>query len=84
MKTTNKIKVSNPFGSKNQFVIEIDNNLLFQSYDTNIAMYNKENKELFVSPGAFNRSKTTNKYLKKFIEEYTSLDYEDVKRKHKI
>ena len=28
--------------------------------------------------------KTTNKYLKKFIEDYTPLDYEGVKRKHKI
>ena len=82
MKTTNKIKVLTPW-TKNQFVIEIGNNLIFQSYKTNIALYNKENEELLVSEGAFNRSRATNKYLKKFIEDYSTLDYEGVKRKHK-
>lgn len=51
----------------NQFVIEANDEIFFQSYDSTIAKIGKDD----VTLGAdYNYSVTTSKYLRQFLEEY--------------
>lgn len=53
--------------NKNQFIIYEKNKLTFQSYDTTIAIYNKDNNMLFLNKEYWNYSRTTLKHLYEFI-----------------
>jgi hypothetical protein len=57
----------------NQFVIEDGKRVVFQSYETPIALYNKETKVCIVNIDYFDYSVTTSKYFNQFIREY--VDY---------
>ena len=62
-------KVSNYFGVKNQFVIADEDKIVFQSYETLIAVYHRKSRTVILDIDAENYSRTTSKYLKRFIEE---------------
>ena len=57
----------------NQFVIEDGATIVFQSYATPIASYNRVNCECIVNEDYFDYSVTTSKYFNQFIKEY--VDY---------
>ena len=81
-------KVSNYFGVRNQFVIEDEDKIMFQSYETLIAMYYKKSKTVILDDNAENYSRTTSKYLKRFIEDFardcinSKKDYNRYKREN--
>lgn len=54
---------------KNQYIIEFGNMICFQSYDSLIAVYDKEHNSLTLGK-YFDYSVTTSKYLKQFIYNY--------------
>jgi hypothetical protein len=64
------MKVSNLLSSNgnkvpNQFIIETDNKIFFQSYNSMIAeVYNGK---IFIDPVYYKYSKTTSKYLNRFL-----------------
>ena len=67
------VKVSNMISERsgrevpNQFVIQVNDDIFFQSYDSTIAKIGEDG----VTLGAdYNYSVTTSKYLKKFLKEY--------------
>lgn len=62
---------------KNQFIIEFGNLICFQSYNSLIAIYNKEDNSLTLGKH-FDYSVTTSKYLKQFICEYLPLTILDL------
>ena len=62
-------KISNYFGVKNQFVIMDEDKIVFQSYETLIAVYYRKSGTVILDTDAENYSRTTSKYLKRFIEE---------------
>ena len=62
---------------KNQYVIHIDNNVAFQSYDSLIAVYDIENNTLTLGCN-FDYSTTTSKYLNQFIEYYCCSIYREL------
>lgn len=72
-------KVSNYFGVKNQFVITDEDKIVFQSYETLIAVYYRKSKTVILDTDAENYSRTTSKYLKRFIEEIAG-DYINCKK----
>lgn len=81
--------VSNMLSSKgnkvaNQFIIEFDNFIVFQSYNTLIAVYDHENDVMYQDIEKY--SMTTSKYLNMFIREYQPLHISKVKNNtlHKI
>lgn len=57
------------FESKNQFVLEDDKQLIYQSYHSIIAVYDKEKDRLTLGRD-WDYSTTTSKYLYKFIDTY--------------
>lgn len=57
------------FESKNQFVLENDKQLIYQSYYSIIAVYDKEKDRLTLGRD-WDYSTTTSKYLYKFIDTY--------------
>jgi len=64
--------------AKNQFVVVFKNGYVFQSYDSIISCHNKELKITKLFPG-WNMSKTTTKYLIKFLNEYCGANIENKK-----
>lgn len=77
------LKVRNIEGSSgrevaNQFIIENNGNVYFQSYNSVCAKYNKKTKKLTVGCDCL-YSRTTAKYLYKFIKEETPLNGVDRK-----
>ena len=64
MKVTNLMS-SNGNKVPNQFVIETDNKIYFQSYNSIIAEIVGSN--IYVDPVYYNYSKTTSKYLYRFL-----------------
>ena len=54
-------KVSNYFGVKNQFIIEDEDKIMFQSYETLIAVYYCKSKTVVLDNEAENYSSTTSK-----------------------
>lgn len=58
------------FYVKNQFINESDDKVIFQSYDSVIASYDKRTKVLTLDSFYWDYSSTTTKYLYKFINEY--------------
>ena len=65
-----KISKIKQFYVKDQFIIEDDNVVIFQSYDSVIASYNKKSKVLTLDRYYWVYSRITTKYLYKFINEY--------------
>lgn len=61
--------------AKNQFMVSIDNQMSFKSYDSNIAEYDKVNGTLYLYGEMWNYSNTTRKYFKQFLETYTNIVY---------
>lgn len=64
-----KIMKVEQFEVKNQFVLENDEQLIFQSYDSIIAVYNKESHEITLGKD-WDYSRTTSKYLYEFLDTY--------------
>ena len=65
------MKIEN-FKTKNQFILEDDDKVIFQSYDSKCLEYDKNTKILKVFKD-YNFSKTTSKHSKMFILEKTDL-----------
>ena len=63
-------KKGNP--AANQFVLYDGNTMYFQSYDTVIAKV--EGRKLSLTNGALDYSKTTNKHLHIFLEDYAGIN----------
>ena len=79
------MKISN-FYVKNQFIIRDKDVIIFQSYNTVIAK--KTKTRTILDKKALDYSRTTSKYLYRFLDEYTSLTTErkaikDYMREHK-
>ena len=53
----------------NQFIIEINNGVIFQSYDSVIAFYNKNNGKVYVTED-WDCSNTTRKHFYIFLRDY--------------
>ena len=74
-----KVKVEQ-LANKNQFVITyVDGNktlLFFQSYRSLVAVYDTEDKTLYVSWQYWDYSKTTSKHFKMFVNEFTPYTYD--------
>ena len=76
------LKNNNGNKAVNQFVIicydekKAIENIVFQSYDTVIASYSLKNGELKLDINSWDCTTTTLRYLKKFLEDYTSIPYE--------
>jgi hypothetical protein len=62
------MKVHNIAGVANQFIIETKEDIVFQSYDTVIAVINKLDKSISLDVDYYNYSKTTLKYLYIFLD----------------
>ena len=54
--------------NKNQFIMEDNNKIIFQSYKSTIAIYNKKQKNIVLGED-WNYSNTTRKHLYIFIDE---------------
>lgn len=65
MKVKNMISDKTGRAISNQFIIEDNSKTYFQSYNTVIAM--KEGKKIIIDDNAENYSRTTSKYLYKFL-----------------
>ena len=79
------MKISN-FYVKNQFIIRDKDVIIFQSYNTVIAK--KTKTRTILDKKALDYSRTTSKYLYRFLDEYTDLPTErkaikDYMREHK-
>lgn len=59
--------------NKNQFVLEDEKKLIFQSYESTIAIYNKRNKTIIFGKN-WDYSNTTRKHLYIFIDEELPLN----------
>ena len=53
----------------NQFIIEVNNGVIFQSYDTIIAFYDKRNSKVYVTED-WDYSNTTRKHFYIFLRDY--------------
>lgn len=62
---------------KNQFIIREDKKISFQSYASDIAAYDEENKTLLLFNETWDYSNTTRNYFKTFINNFTRFKYED-------
>lgn len=67
------MKVSN-FYVKNQFIVTDNGSTYFQSYDTIIVK--KTKNRTILDKKALDYSRTTSKYLYRFLDEYTTLPTE--------
>lgn len=65
--------------SKNQFIMEDDKKLIFQSYASIIAIYDKENDVMTLGKD-WDYSTTTSKYLYKFIDTCFYYSYSQYKQ----
>lgn len=64
------------FYVKNQFVIEDDDKITFQSYESTVAIYDRK-KHLLTLGKNWDYSTTTRKYLYMFINDYTYIKDEE-------
>lgn len=70
MKTQKNIDVKiHQLNNKNQFIIKSGNMVYFQSYDSLIAAYNKNNNDIILGCD-WDYSNTTRKHLYIFLNEY--------------
>lgn len=70
------------FYNKNQFIIQNDegDEIVFQSYESKIANFNKKEKKLYVFSG-WDYSKTTLKHFYLFLSDYVYEVYEILENK---
>lgn len=75
-----------PKGNKvpNQFLIDANDTVYFQSYNTVICAFYRPSKTLYLNEQYWDYSKTTLKYLKIFINENTSFYYETLRDFRKL
>ena len=80
VETTDKtqlLKVNNNFFSvKNQYFLENDNFIVFQSYETTMLIYNKDKKYISFNTNEYNYT-TTSKYLKQVLDYIYYSTYSD-------
>lgn len=63
-------------GIANQLIIQDDNEVTFQSYDSKIATYNKQDKTLKLYGELWDYSNTTRKHFSQFINDFTCFGYD--------
>lgn len=73
------IKVIPIYGStgrevNNQYIIHADNMLIFQSYSSIVAEYNGDTGRIVIDNRLSNSSKTTKRYLIKYLECFPALE----------
>lgn len=72
------MKVNNKFFDvKNQYLLENDKFIIFQSYATTMLIYNKNKNYISFNTNEYNYTNTTNKYLKQVIEHIYYMTYSD-------
>lgn len=54
----------------NQFVINTDSEIIFQSYESVVAIYNRQTKIIKIYSGVATQSRTTAKYFRQFLGIY--------------
>lgn len=54
----------------NQYIIKIGNKLIFQSYKSTMAVYDRENDFIRLDNDESNYTRTTVKYLNMFLKDY--------------
>lgn len=67
----------------NQFVITTDNEITFQSYESIVAIYNRQTKVVKIYNDIANCSRTTAKYFRQFLGVYIPFLFsegDDIKR----
>ena len=69
---------------RNQFAIRVWGTIRFQSYKTTCLIWDYQQTVLTVFPAAFNYSRTTSKYAKRFLIEECGFTPEEVKEIRKI
>lgn len=62
------MKVENFCEVKNQFIIHTKRAVIFQSYETTVATYDRKSEVMYVSEKKY--SCTTSKYTNRFLNEY--------------
>lgn len=62
------MKVENFCEVKNQFIIHTRRAVIFQSYETPVAAYDRKSEVMYVSEKKYSR--TTSKYTNRFLNEY--------------
>lgn len=60
--------------ANNQYVIKIGNKLIFQSYETTMAFADIITKEVILHNDANCYTRTTSKYLNRFLKEYCGIN----------
>lgn len=83
MEEFEKIKAENFEGIKNQFLIYTNETVIFQSYESIIAVWNYKTQILILGR-RWDYSNTTSKYLKRFINNYTTFNYDNKKQLEKL
>lgn len=72
------MKVNNKFFDvKNQYLLENDKFIIFQSYATTMLIYNKNKNYISFNTNEYNYTNTTNKYLRQVIEHIYYMTYSD-------
>jgi hypothetical protein len=61
----------------NQLIIHDGDNITFQSYDSKIATYNKQDKTLKLCGDLWDYSNTTRKHFSQFINDFTAFGYDN-------
>jgi len=84
-----KYKVRNMYsanGNKvaNQFIIDVNNEEIFQSYNTIIAIKNHKNGKMYLDKILWNYSNTTSKYRNIFLNEKTKETLQKIENKEYI
>ena len=74
----NMLKVNNNFFKvQNQYLLENDKFIIFQSYATTMLVYNKNKNYISFNTNEYNYTNTTNKYLRQVIERIYYMTYSD-------
>ena len=72
------MKVNNRFFNvRNQYLLENDKFIVFQSYSTTMLIYNKNKNYISFNTDEYNYTNTTNKYLKQVMEHIYYITYSD-------
>ena len=72
------MKVNNRFFNvQNQYLLENDKFIIFQSYSTTMLVYNKNKNYISFNTNEYNYTNTTNKYLRQVIEHIYYITYSD-------
>lgn len=76
------MKVNNNFFNvQNQYLLQNDKFIIFQSYATIMLIYNKNKNYISFNTNEYNYTNTTNKYLKQVIEHIYYMTYSEKLKK---